>query len=148
MQTTAENTAFAPLTPAGQMAADATEHMTEAEQLILAISIINQARQPASMRALQRASAMALATARDIQSSRMADRLSPASRIDPVFWRAFLSFYNAPDQPSISTSYRHTCLLVAHDQTDCIVASEHQIRHALSDLHCATSAGAQIRRNT
>lgn len=137
MQTNLSNTAFAPLSPAAQMAADATDHMTEAERLSFAISLVNQACQTASIPTLRRVSTVALAAMRDIELDRMADKLSPTSPIDPVFWRVFLSFYNRAEHPTIANAYRHACLLVAHEKITCKTASEQAVRFALTDFHCA-----------
>lgn len=145
MQTISQNTAFAPLSTAAQMAADAAEHMTEAERLAFAISVANQANQKASIASLRRLSAAALTTVREIDAAQMADRLSPASRIDPAFWRIFLSFYNHTTQPTIAMAYRHACLLVRHKNRQCLIASEQAVRHALTELHCASRATPQDR---
>lgn len=140
MQTMSINTAFAPLSTAGQMAADATEHMTEAERLSFALSLVNQACQAASIPALRRLSALALTTARGIEVDRMADKLSPKSAIDPEFWRLFLSFYNRSERPTIANAYRHTCLLIAHENRNCLIATDQSVRFALTEFHCANRA--------
>lgn len=140
MQTISTNTAFAPLGTAGQMAADATELMTEAERLSFAISLVNRACLTASIPALRRLSVAALTTLREIEVDRMADNLSPKSAIDPVFWRLFLSFYNRSERPTIANAYRHTCLLIAQEKRNCLIATEQSVRFALTEFHCANRA--------
>ena len=137
-----ENRASGPTNPATQMAADAIAHMTEDTRLELAMGIINQAEQSASIATLMRISAVAKETSCAIQANRMVDEIAETSNVDAAFMRIFVSHYNRRECPTFMMAYRHAQLEVSAQKLTCHVLPSDRVRRALKTYHCGNRVGA------
>lgn len=143
MPTTAKNTAFAPLSPAAQMATDAAEFLTEEQRLVFALDWVNSAKQPGSIAALRRLINVSNSTIQEIEVSRIADAMPPSSSVDEAFMRLVLKHYNKSSKPSIAQAHKLAVFEVGKNLLECCVSSERSVQNALKSYRCDGRGVAQ-----